>query len=136
MPTNATAASGPAVSIGEAARQTNCRPSTLRYYESVGVIPAIPRHNGQRRYSAEHIDRIHLIRHARSLGFSMRDLARLIDGFALRTPASERWENLASAKIAEIDDLLADLQNRRKLLLRLAKCACPDLDDCARQISA
>jgi DNA-binding transcriptional MerR regulator len=136
VPTNVTAASGSAVSIGEVARQTNCRPSTLRYYESVGVLPAIPRDHGQRRYSPAHIDRIQLIRHARSLGFSMRDLARLIDGFAPRTPASTRWEDLASAKIAEIDDLLADLQNRRTRLLHLAKCACPDLADCARQISA
>jgi MerR family copper efflux transcriptional regulator len=136
VPTNVTAASGPAVSIGEAAREANCRPSTLRYYESVGVLPAIPRDHGQRRYSPEHIDRIQLIRRARALGFSMRDLARLIDGFAPGTPASARWEDLASAKIAEIDDLLADLQHRRKLLQHLAKCACRDLADCARQISA
>ena len=122
--------------IGEASRRSGCRPSTLRYYESVGILPDVPRLNGQRRYGQEHLDRIGLIRKARSLGFSMRELARLVDGFAPRTPASARWSELAGGKIAEIDSLLDELRERRKRLLRLADCACPDLDACGRQLSA
>ncbi len=122
--------------IGEAARRSGCRPSALRYYESVGILTDVPRLNGQRRYRREHLERIGLILSARSLGFSMRELARLVDGFAPQTPASARWSELAGGKIAEIDSLVEELEERRERLLRLADCACPDLESCGRQLSA
>src|SRR5438876_473357 len=39
------------LSIGEVARRTGIRPSALRYYEEVGLLPRVPRIGGRRRYS-------------------------------------------------------------------------------------
>jgi MerR family redox-sensitive transcriptional activator SoxR len=37
------------MSIGEVAQRAGVRPSTLRYYESIGVLPTPERENGRRR---------------------------------------------------------------------------------------
>ncbi|MBP0457001.1 MerR family transcriptional regulator [Streptomyces bomunensis] len=50
--------------IGDLARQINVRPSALRYYESLGLLPAARRVAGRRVYPASVLRRIALIKMA------------------------------------------------------------------------
>ena len=60
------------VFIGRAAEQTGVKVPTIRYYESIGLIPAPPRSEGnQRRYDRTARDRLRFIAHARAMGFPM-----------------------------------------------------------------
>lgn len=67
----------------------------MRYYESVGLLPAPERKNGQRRYDEGLLDRINFIKVAQQTGFSIREITVLLEGFEARGPLSEQWEQMA-----------------------------------------
>lgn len=68
------------VSIGEASGRTGVKVPTIRYYEQVGLLPAASRTAGNHRhYSADELDRLAFIRHARELGFSLSSIRELLD---------------------------------------------------------
>lgn len=63
--------------IGQASRQSGVSAKAIRHYESLGLMPAVPRRGSYRLYQAEHIDAIRLIRKAQSLGFTLVELRQL-----------------------------------------------------------
>ena len=71
------------VTIGTAANLAGCKVQTVRYYESIGLLPSAVRSQGnQRLFSRRDIDRLTFVRHSRELGFpieAIRDLLRLCD---------------------------------------------------------
>ena len=57
------------VPIGEAAEHSGVKAPTIRYYEQIGLLPAPPRTQGNRRsYGDADLRRLAFIRHARELG--------------------------------------------------------------------
>jgi MerR family redox-sensitive transcriptional activator SoxR len=98
------------MSIGEVARSVGVRPSALRYYESVGLLPAPERINGRRRYDGEVLrevlDRLAVVRLAQQAGFTISEIRTLLNGFSENTPPSERWRLLAEEKLPEVDVLI------------------------------
>lgn len=69
-------------SIGEVARRTGVRPSALRYYEEAGILPAPARVGGRRRYDADVIRRVDLLRFAQQAGFTLDEIKTLFHGFS------------------------------------------------------
>jgi DNA-binding transcriptional MerR regulator len=68
-----------AVPIGQAARQSGVKVPTIRYYEQIGLLPAPPRSEGNRRqYDADDLRRLAFIRHARELGFETDAIRALL----------------------------------------------------------
>ena len=59
------------LTISEVTRRTGVPASTLRYYESVGLLPAPARVSGHRRYGAEVLNQLAVIRLAQEAGFTM-----------------------------------------------------------------
>ena len=55
------------------------RTSTLRYYESIGLLPAPQRVSGRRRYDAGVLQRLEIIRTAQQAGFTLAELRVLFD---------------------------------------------------------
>jgi DNA-binding transcriptional MerR regulator len=69
-----------AIAIGELARLTGVKVPTIRYYESVGLLPAAPRTESNRRqYDDNAVKRLRFIRHARELGFEVEAIRELLD---------------------------------------------------------
>jgi len=68
------------LTIGQVAAQAGIRTSSIRYYESVGVLPEPDRVSGQRRYSAEILTRLGFIDVAKQAGFSLAEIRELLDG--------------------------------------------------------
>ena len=67
------------ISIGELSRRTGVKAPTIRYYESVALMPAPPRSEGQqRRYAQPEVSRLIFIRHARELGFEIDAIRTLL----------------------------------------------------------
>lgn len=67
-------------SIGRLSEATGCKVETIRYYESIGLVPEPERTEGnQRRYLARHFDRVLFILHARDLGMSIEAIRQLIE---------------------------------------------------------
>jgi DNA-binding transcriptional MerR regulator len=69
--------------IGGLSRKTGVKVPTIRYYESIGLLPQPPRSEGNRRlYGSKGVERLRFIRHARELGFevdAIRELLELAD---------------------------------------------------------
>ncbi len=67
------------ITIGDLSEKTGVQPRTIRFYEGRGLMPPPRRSSsGYRLYSDQDIGRLRLIRAARSLGLSVRDVRELM----------------------------------------------------------
>jgi MerR family transcriptional regulator, redox-sensitive transcriptional activator SoxR len=123
------------MSIGEVARSAGVRPSALRYYEGVGLLPPPERTNGRRRYDGEVLrevlDRLAVVRVAQQAGFTISEIRTLLNGYSEDTPPSERWRLLVEEKLPEVEALVERALGMKYLLERGLRCECLRLENCA-----
>lgn len=123
--------------IGEVAARTRLPPSTLRYYEARGLLPAPQRVAGQRRYDAAVVRRLALIRMAQQAGFTLREIHALLDRpdatapEVTKTAAARQWRTLAARKLPELDALVQQLQHLRATIAGCLECGCMRFEECA-----
>ena len=68
------------IAIGDLSRLTGVKVPTIRYYESVGLLPQPSRTESNRRqYDDFAVNRLKFIRHARELGFEVDAIRELLD---------------------------------------------------------
>lgn len=60
--------------IGDLSRRSGMPPSTLRYYEEVGLIRSHGRHGLRRQYGAETLTQLTLITLGKTAGFSLDEI--------------------------------------------------------------
>jgi MerR family transcriptional regulator, redox-sensitive transcriptional activator SoxR len=119
------------LTIGEIAREAGIKTSAIRYYESVGVLPQPERISGQRRYTAETVQRLQVIDVAKRAGFSLEDARVLLATDDSGAPAYEQVRELAQRKLPEVDALIERAQAVRRWLSTATACGCETLDVCA-----
>ena len=106
--------------IHELAKRTGVPVKTIRYYESIGLLPR-PKQaaNNYREYAPAEAERLRFIASARSLGFSLDDVAEILaardDGLA----PCQRVLDAIGRQLAEIDYRIADLLALRESLKQL-----------------
>jgi len=102
------------------ARLTGVSTDTLRHYERRGVLPVPQRTtNGYRRYPSDTVPRVKLIQQALAIGFSLEDLARVLqERHRGGVPCRGVYE-LVTNRLAELDQRLADLTALRGNLAAL-----------------
>src|SRR5215472_4282036 len=123
------------LTISQVAREIRLRPSAIRYYERLGLLPPAQRVSGQRRYDSTVLYRLAIIQRARQLGFTLSEVRQLFFGFRDITRASERWRTLSQRKLAELDHLTDGIKVIRGVLKKLmTKCRCDTLDQCGKGI--
>lgn len=105
---------GDLLTIGEVAAIIGVQTSTLRYYESIGILPAPKRVSGQRRYSPAILPILEIIQLAKDANFSLAEIRVLLYGDE-GTP-SERWRVLVEHKLKEVNDVIARAQEMKALL--------------------
>jgi MerR family transcriptional regulator, redox-sensitive transcriptional activator SoxR len=120
------------LTIGEVARRAGVPPSTLRYWESVGLLRTPERVGGKRRYGPEVLRRISLIVLSKRAGFTLAETRIVLSGLSPSTPPPEIWRELAKQKLPEIDQKLAEAKTMKKILEEGLRCDCLTLDDCLR----
>lgn len=114
------------------ARVTGCNLETIRYYESVGLMPDPPRtSSGHRRYGTAHVERLSFVMRARDLGFTMeeiRDLLGLVDRGSQTCAEVEQMGrhhlDVVRAKIRDLQAIEAVLDQT------IARCTGSDTPDC------
>ena len=116
--------------IGEVARRAGLRPSTIRYYESVGVLPEPERAAGRRRYSPEVLRTLAVIGAGQRAGLSLTEVRELLTASHGRGAVSQRLREIAQRKLPEVDALIERSLLVRSWLEAAADCRCPTLDDC------
>src|SRR5215470_3762345 len=123
------------LSISEVARQVGLRPSAIRYYEGLGILPPAERISGQRRYDRTVLYRLAVVQRARLAGFSLDEIRTLFFGFQEGTRAEARWRKLADRKLAELNAMAERIRSMELVLKKMkAKCHCKTLEICGKGI--
>jgi MerR family redox-sensitive transcriptional activator SoxR len=121
--------------IGELAGRTGLNASAIRYYERMGLLAAPDRKGGQRRYPAESIYRVLLIRFAGDMGFTLVEIKIFLSGLRDNSPVGPRWRKLAVHKIKEAERTIERSLRLKLLFQHLLRCHCASLQDCVQRLS-
>ena len=119
---------------GQVARAAGVTLQTLRYYERRGLLSEPSRSlGGNRRYPPEAVTTLRMIKAAQRLGFTLEEIAELLEAGAHRH-GRRRDAGLrarAQAKLAEVERKLANLTVIRDTLRQAITAGCDDLVACA-----
>ena len=107
-----------ALTIGGLAEAGGVGVETVRFYQRKALIATPSREAGVRRYGDEDLRRLRFIRQAQSAGFTLGEIAELLELDAGTDRARAR--QLAQGRIAALDAKIAELQSARSALERLA----------------
>ncbi|MCH8238208.1 MAG: Cu(I)-responsive transcriptional regulator [Proteobacteria bacterium] len=127
------------MNIGTAASESGVTAKTIRYYESIGLIPpAIRAENGYRNYTEFEVETLRFIQHSRRLGFSVKNVGSLLELWDDKGRSSADVKALALQHISEVEQRIKELETIRRTLIDLTdRChgddrpECPILDDLA-----
>lgn len=118
------------LTIGAVAKRAGLRPSAVRYYESVGLLPLPRRVSGQRRYTAEALRQLAFINLAQRAGLTIAEIKALRHDYPQDALPIERWQAIAPRKIRELDELIKRVNEMRETLEGTLRCTCVTLEDC------
>ena len=110
------------MTIGEVAQRVGLHTSTLRYYESIGLLPPPKRISGQRRYSTDVLQVLAVIQLAKEANFTLEEIHTLLNDSSAQTKPSERWKALAQRKLHEVELVIAQAQAMKNLLEAAIEC--------------
>ena len=123
-----------ALRSGQVAQAAGVNLQTLRYYERRGLL-AEPRRSmgGHRLYPPETVTILRVIKAAQRLGFTLEEIADLIAAAAHQHSEhlDARLQERTRAKLAEVEQKLADLAIIRERLQQAVDAACTDVITCA-----
>jgi Hg(II)-responsive transcriptional regulator len=108
--------------IGQLAKQVGVNIETIRYYERLNLLgPTSRLPSGYRLYNSEAQRRLRFIKNAQALGFTLHEIAELLD---LRVSSNARCGDVqrkAEAKLQHVEDKVRDLQSLASALRRLIR---------------
>ncbi|MGH3318823.1 MAG: MerR family transcriptional regulator [Streptosporangiaceae bacterium] len=128
---------------GQVAERAGVNQQTLRYYERRGILPP-PRRSlgGHRLYPTEAVTRLRVIKAAQHLGFTLDEVADLLDVARHRHGHRDDrhghrdeggFAERAAAKLGEVEAKIADLTVIADTLREALAAGCTDLVACAAE---
>ena len=122
----------PGLRAGEVAVAAGVHRETLRYYERRGLLADPERSpGGHRLYPAEAVTTVRIIKAAQRLGFTLEEVAGLLDGGRHRQRPDAGLRSRAREKLAEVDERIRELRTIRRDLVAALDAGCDDLIECA-----
>ncbi len=115
--------------ISELANATKETPRTLRFYETVGLLPPPPRApDGYRNYESCAIDQVRFIRSLQQTGLSLSDIATLVHIRDKTEPPNPSDSQILASATSRLDHHLATIMRMRADLASLAHSAPAPID--------
>lgn len=123
---------GTIMNIGQASKASGVSAKMIRYYESIGLVPAVDRRaSGYRDYGLTDIHRLGFIRRARDLAFSMDEIRDLLRLWTDQGRSSREVKEIALRHIADLDQRANHLTEMADALRHLAvACEGDERPDC------
>ncbi|MFN3454025.1 MAG: Cu(I)-responsive transcriptional regulator [Pseudobdellovibrio sp.] len=120
------------MNIGEAAKVSGVNAKLIRHYESIGIVPKASRsESGYRVYSDNDVHTLTFVKRARRLGFSMKEIKKLVGLSRSLSRASADVKALALGHVKEMELKVEKLQSMIKTLRHLARnCHGDQRPDC------
>ena len=127
------------MNIGEAARASGVSAKMIRYYEEIGLIGRAGRSAANyRAFDAREVNELRFVKRARSLGFSMKEIERLLSLWRDRQRPSREVKAIAARHVEDLEARIAEMQAMADTLRELSRCCagddrpdCPILTDLA-----
>jgi MerR family redox-sensitive transcriptional activator SoxR len=117
--------------VGKVAQRTGVRVSTLHFYEQKGLIHSWRNAGNQRRYKADVLRRVSVIKAAQKMGISLQDIKRAFDSLPdERTPTAKDWQKLSTSWKGELNARIAYLERLRDSLTGCIGCGCLSMKNC------
>ena len=117
------------MTIGQLSAETGVPTSTIRFWDRKGLLTPALRQSGQRRYTAEAVRGVVMLRLLQEVGLTLADIRRFREERAI-TPRS--WHTLVAEKLADVERQIAALEHARNLLAHASTCRHDDLLACPR----
>jgi DNA-binding transcriptional MerR regulator len=118
------------LTIGELARRTARRTSSIRYYEEIGLLPEPVRVGGRRRYPEETVRTLTVVDTAQRAGLTLSEIRTLLTAAPDDSAAIEELRGIAERKLPELEATIERAVLVRRWLEAAARCECPSLDEC------
>jgi DNA-binding transcriptional MerR regulator len=118
------------LTIGAVAELAGKRPSLIRYYEQIGLLPQPVRVSGRRRYDAAIVRTLAVIETGQRAGLALDEIKVLLSASPDDVAAIDRLREVAGRKLPEITALIERSELVRSWLECAARCECPNLDEC------
>lgn len=120
------------ITIGEASRTSGVKVPTIRYYESIGLLPEPNRSEGnQRAYEPADLRRLAFIRHARELGFEVEAIRTLLTLQDDPNQSCASADAIAKARLIEVEQRIRSLMAlKAELELMVEGCGHGRVDQC------
>lgn len=107
---------------GQVAASSGLDIETVRFYERQGLIKDPPRSEaGYRQYSEADVSRLHFVKRAKELGFSLKEIADLLTLQGKPDLSRTEVRTQAEAKLADIEEKIRDLTSIKAALLQLTR---------------
>jgi DNA-binding transcriptional MerR regulator len=108
------------VRIGELADLVGVNPKTIRYYESIGLLPAPERQpSGYRDYTADDVERLRFVRTAQRLNLSLSEIAEILRFRERDERPCEYVLGVLDRQVAGVDRRMAEMAALRRELISL-----------------
>lgn len=117
--------------VGQVAKRSGVKISTLHYYEEKGLITSTRNNVNRRLYDRQILRRISVIKAAQTMGFSLQEIIEMLSSLPLhRAPTDQQWEKLAKLWEDELDKKITRLQYLKSTLGQCINCGCLSLKSC------
>lgn len=118
------------LSIGDVARLTGRRASSIRYYEQIGLLPEPIRVSGRRFYRSVTVRTLAVIETGQRAGLTLDEIKVLLGASPGNESAVDQLRQVAERKLPETAALIERAEIVKGWLEAAARCECPTLDDC------
>lgn len=116
---------------GQVAIRCGVKVSTLHFYEEKGLIRSWRNQGNQRRYTADVLRRVSVIKAAQQLGVSLAEIKQAFDSLPKsRTPTKADWQVLSESWRESLELRIKKLQNLQQRLDGCIGCGCLSLESC------
>ena len=108
--------------IGDIAKKFGLNPRTIRYYETIGILPKARRtESGYRIYTDETIERLEFIFKAKTLGLKLDEIKEILLLHEKGEVPCECTREFIKSKIVEIEEKITNLTELKTRLSGLLK---------------
>ena len=111
--------------INELSKRTGITAHTIRFYEKSGLIKGkrleSVKSNNYFHYDEETVEKLNLIKGAKSIGFTISEIANLIDAWYNKKLSVEEKLSVCDEKLLSIENKIKGLKKMQKLLNQLKK---------------
>ncbi|MBS1963230.1 MAG: Cu(I)-responsive transcriptional regulator [Bdellovibrionales bacterium] len=110
------------MNIGQAAKASGVSAKMIRHYESIGLVPKVKRaDSGYRIYDLNDVHSLTFVRRSRDLGFSMKEIKKLLGLWRNRSRPSSEVKKLALEHVRDLEEKASELRSMADALRTLAK---------------